>query len=55
MINEVNTIPGFTSISMYPMLWAASGISNGELVQKLLELALERYDERRPARRAGAE
>ena len=55
LINEVNTIPGFTSISMYPMLWAASGISNGELVQKLLALALERYDERRPARRTGAE
>jgi len=55
LINEVNTIPGFTSISMYPMLWAASGISNGELVQKLLALALERYDERRPARRAGTE
>lgn len=55
LINEVNTIPGFTSISMYPMLWAASGIPNGELVQRLLELALERHGERRPTRRAGAE
>ena len=55
LINEVNTIPGFTSISMYPMLWAASGIPNGELVQRLLELALERHAERRPTRRAGAE
>lgn len=55
LINEVNTIPGFTSISMYPMLWAASGIPNGELVQRLLELALERHAERRPTRRAGGQ
>ena len=42
-INEVNTIPGFTSISMYPKLWAASGISYPELIDRLIELALERY------------
>jgi len=42
-INEVNTIPGFTSISMYPKLWEASGIPYPELLDRLIELALERY------------
>jgi len=42
-INEINTIPGFTSISMYPKLWEASGISYPELVDRLIELAIERY------------
>ena len=42
LLNEVNTIPGFTSISMFPMLWAASGLPLEELVERLLELALER-------------
>jgi len=46
-LNEVNTIPGFTSISMYPMLWAASGISLPELVDRLIALAIERHAERR--------
>ncbi len=41
LINEINTIPGFTSFSMYPMLWKESGISYLELINKLLELALE--------------
>jgi D-alanine-D-alanine ligase len=45
-INEVNTIPGFTNISMYPKLWEASGLSYPELVDKLIELALERRAER---------
>jgi D-alanine-D-alanine ligase len=45
-INEVNTIPGFTSISMYPMLWEATGIPIAELVDRLFALALERYAER---------
>jgi D-alanine-D-alanine ligase len=44
-INEVNTIPGFTSISMYPMLWEASGIPLPELVERLIQLALERHAE----------
>jgi D-alanine-D-alanine ligase len=44
-INEVNTIPGFTSISMYPMLWEASGVPLPELVERLVQLALERYAE----------
>ena len=42
VFNEINTLPGFTSISMYPMLWEAQGISKRELVGRLLELALER-------------
>ncbi len=42
-VNELNTIPGFTPISMYPKLWEASGLSYPELVDRLIELALERY------------
>lgn len=45
-INEVNTLPGFTSISMYPMLWEASGVPLGELVDRLVQLALERHADR---------
>lgn len=45
-LNEINTIPGFTRISMYPKLWNASGISYPELVDRLIELALERQAER---------
>ncbi|MBF2099284.1 MAG: D-alanine--D-alanine ligase [Gloeomargaritaceae cyanobacterium C42_A2020_066] len=41
-INEINTIPGFTRISMYPKLWEASGISHPDLVDRLIQLALER-------------
>ncbi|MFU8794993.1 MAG: D-alanine--D-alanine ligase family protein [Dethiobacteria bacterium] len=43
MINEINTLPGFTSISMYPKLWEASGVSYNELVNRLLELAEVRH------------
>ena len=46
VINELNTIPGFTSISMYPKLWEASGISYPELVRKLVELACERFQDK---------
>lgn len=46
-INEINTLPGFTSISMYPMLWEATGIPLPELVDRLIALALERAAERR--------
>ena len=42
-INEINTLPGFTSISMYPMLWAASGVPLGNLVERLVQLALDRH------------
>jgi D-alanine-D-alanine ligase len=45
-INEVNTIPGFTQISMYPKLWEASGLPYPKLIDKLIELALERRFER---------
>jgi D-alanine-D-alanine ligase len=41
-VNEINTLPGFTSISMYPKLWEASGVSARELVSRLVDLALER-------------
>ncbi|MBN1486848.1 MAG: D-alanine--D-alanine ligase [Anaerolineae bacterium] len=44
-INEVNTIPGFTSISMYPKLWAASGVPYSKLLSWLIDLALDRYQE----------
>lgn len=43
IINEINTIPGFTSVSMYPKLWEATGISYPELVDRLVDLAIERY------------
>lgn len=43
-INEINTIPGFTNSSMYPMMWKEQGISFPDLITKLLELAAERYD-----------
>lgn len=42
-VNEINTIPGFTKISMYPKLWEASGISYSELINKLITLAIERH------------
>jgi D-alanine-D-alanine ligase len=45
-LNEVNTIPGFTKISMYPKLWDASGLPYAKLVDRLIELALERKAER---------
>jgi D-alanine-D-alanine ligase len=41
-INELNTLPGFTNVSMYPKLWAASGLSYPRLLDRLIELALER-------------
>ena len=45
LINEINTMPGFTTTSMYPRLWAHSGISFAELCDRLINLALERYRE----------
>jgi D-alanine-D-alanine ligase len=44
-INEINTLPGFTKISMYPKLWAESGIPYSELIDKLIELAFERFED----------
>lgn len=49
-INELNTIPGFTSISMYPKMWAYDGVPMAELVHRLVELALERFRERQALR-----
>ena len=45
-LNEINTLPGFTAISMYPKLWAASGVPYTELIDRLIALALERAGER---------
>jgi D-alanine-D-alanine ligase len=45
-LNEINTIPGFTPISMYPKLWEASGISYADLIDRLIQLALERHQDR---------
>lgn len=44
VFNEINTLPGFTSISMYPMLWEARGLDKKALVQELIDLAMVRYD-----------
>lgn len=46
-LNEINTIPGFTRISMYPKLWEATGISYEALIDRLLQLAFERYDDKK--------
>ncbi len=43
IVNEANTLPGFTNISMYPKLWEASGLSQRKLLERLIELALERF------------
>jgi D-alanine-D-alanine ligase len=44
-INEINTIPGFTKISMYPKLWDTAGVSYSKLIDKLIDLAIERHNE----------
>lgn len=50
VLNEVNTLPGFTSISMYPKLWAATGLAYPKLIDRLIELAMERQREKRETR-----
>ncbi len=45
-VNEINTLPGFTRISMYPKLWEATGIAYPDLVDRLVQLAVERFAER---------
>jgi D-alanine-D-alanine ligase len=52
IINEINTIPGFTDISMYPKLWAASGLPYTELLDRLIKLALERKKEKDELKRS---
>jgi D-alanine-D-alanine ligase len=49
-INEINTIPGFTSISMYPKMWEHSGLPMPKLIDRLIELALERAEARKSLR-----
>jgi D-alanine-D-alanine ligase len=49
-VNEINTMPGFTSISMYPKMWAASGISYPELMDRLIQLGLERQEDKKQNR-----
>jgi len=44
LVNEINTIPGFTNISMYPQLWGKTGISYSQLIDKLIKLAIERFE-----------
>jgi D-alanine-D-alanine ligase len=46
-LNEINTMPGFTSISMYPKLWAATGVTYPELIDRLIQLGLERHGEKK--------
>jgi D-alanine-D-alanine ligase len=49
-VNEINTIPGFTSISMYPKLWAATGIPYPELIDRLIQLGMERHADKKQNR-----
>ena len=46
VVNEINTIPGFTPISMYPMLWAATGVDYSSLIDRLIQLAIQRHETR---------
>jgi D-alanine-D-alanine ligase len=50
IVNEINTIPGFTKISMYPKLWEYSGLPYSALLDRLIELALEKHRERQALR-----
>ncbi|MDR0316220.1 MAG: ATP-grasp domain-containing protein, partial [Treponema sp.] len=47
LVNEINTMPGFTAISMYPKLWEASGIGYTELISRLIDLAISRFEKER--------
>ena len=46
IINEVNTLPGFTPYSMFPLLWQHTGLEYPDLIEKLITLAIERYEEK---------
>lgn len=52
-LNEINTLPGFTEISMYPKLWEATGIPYGKLIDQLIELGLERFKDRQRSKISG--
>ena len=47
LVNEINTMPGFTPISMYPKLWAAAGVAYGDLIDRLSQFGLERHLDRK--------
>jgi D-alanine-D-alanine ligase len=49
-VNELNTLPGFTTISMYSKMWAASGVSYPQLIDRLISLAIERHSEKQELR-----
>ena len=49
-VNEINTMPGFTAISMYPKLWAASGVNYRQLIDRLIKLGVERHEEKKKNR-----
>jgi len=49
-LNEINTVPGFTSISMFPKMWEAAGIPYSKLIDRLIDLALERHAQRQATR-----
>ena len=49
-VNEVNTIPGFTTISMYPQMWEASGLPYPDLLDRLIQLAIERHSQKQQLR-----
>jgi D-alanine-D-alanine ligase len=49
-VNEINTMPGFTAISMYPKLWAASGLAYSALIDRLIQLGLERHSDKKKNR-----
>jgi len=46
-LNEINTMPGFTAISMYPKLWAASGLAYADLIDRLIQLGIERHEDKK--------
>jgi len=46
-VNEINTMPGFTAISMYPKLWAATGLSYSDLIDRLIQLGIERHQDKK--------
>jgi D-alanine-D-alanine ligase len=46
-LNEINTMPGFTSISMYPKLWGASGLEYADLIDRLIQLGIERHEDKK--------
>jgi D-alanine-D-alanine ligase len=46
-LNEINTMPGFTAISMYPKLWGASGLAYADLIDRLIQLGIERHEDKK--------